>query len=76
MAHSDSHITDLPYVRGWFKFHNQLFGLLLWFDGRWRGENVATSEVEAVISNVIGLKDAIVYGVEVCYVLCLVVLSL
>ncbi|XP_071625772.1 long-chain fatty acid transport protein 4 [Temnothorax longispinosus] len=32
---------------------------------RWRGENVATSEVEAVISNVIGLKDATVFGVEV-----------
>ncbi|XP_072765367.1 long-chain fatty acid transport protein 1 [Anoplolepis gracilipes] len=32
---------------------------------RWRGENVATSEVEAVISNVIGFKDATVYGVEV-----------
>ncbi|XP_063238104.1 long-chain fatty acid transport protein 1-like [Bacillus rossius redtenbacheri] len=32
---------------------------------RWRGENVATSEVEAVISNVVGLKDAVVYGVEI-----------
>ncbi|CAL7934303.1 unnamed protein product [Xylocopa violacea] len=32
---------------------------------RWHGENVATSEVEAVISNVVGLKDAVVYGVEV-----------
>ena len=32
---------------------------------RWRGENVATAEVEGVISNVIGLKDAAVYGVEV-----------
>ncbi|XP_018351249.1 PREDICTED: long-chain fatty acid transport protein 4 [Trachymyrmex septentrionalis] len=32
---------------------------------RWRGENVATSEVEAVISNVIDLKDATVFGVEI-----------
>lgn len=32
---------------------------------RWKGENVSTSEVEAVISNVIGFKDAIVYGVEI-----------
>ncbi|XP_011351546.2 long-chain fatty acid transport protein 4 isoform X2 [Ooceraea biroi] len=32
---------------------------------RWRGENVATSEVEAVISNIINLKDAVVYGVQI-----------
>ncbi|XP_011704399.1 PREDICTED: long-chain fatty acid transport protein 4-like, partial [Wasmannia auropunctata] len=32
---------------------------------RWRGENVSTSEVEAVISNVISLKDATVFGVEI-----------
>ncbi|KAF4524074.1 hypothetical protein B566_EDAN013022 [Ephemera danica] len=32
---------------------------------RWKGENVATAEVEAAISNAIGLKDACVYGVEV-----------
>ncbi|XP_032779138.2 long-chain fatty acid transport protein 4 isoform X1 [Daphnia magna] len=32
---------------------------------RWRGENVSTSEVEAVISNVAALKDCCVYGVEV-----------
>ncbi|XP_020286096.1 long-chain fatty acid transport protein 4-like [Pseudomyrmex gracilis] len=32
---------------------------------RWRGENVSTTEVEAVVSNVTGLRDATVYGVEV-----------
>lgn len=32
---------------------------------RWRGENVSTNEVEAVISNVCHLSDATVYGVEV-----------
>lgn len=36
---------------------------------RWRGENVATQEVEANITNVIGLKDCVVYGVDVS-VLC------
>nr|XP_019558125.2 long-chain fatty acid transport protein 4 [Aedes albopictus]XP_029721150.1 long-chain fatty acid transport protein 4 [Aedes albopictus] len=32
---------------------------------RWRGENVATSEVEGVITNIIGLKDCAVYGVDI-----------
>ncbi|KAG7301019.1 hypothetical protein JYU34_015392 [Plutella xylostella] len=32
---------------------------------RWRGENVSTAEVEGVISSLIGLKDAIVYGVSI-----------
>jgi len=32
---------------------------------RWKGENVSTTEVEGVVSNVAGLKDAVVYGVEV-----------
>lgn len=32
---------------------------------RWRGENVATSEVEAVISNIVKLHDCVVYGIEV-----------
>lgn len=32
---------------------------------RWKGENVSTAEVEAVISNAIGLKDSVVYGVEI-----------
>ena len=32
---------------------------------RWRGENVSSTEVEATVSNMIELKDAVVYGVEV-----------
>jgi solute carrier family 27 (fatty acid transporter), member 1/4 len=32
---------------------------------RWKGENVSTSEVEALVSNVAGYRDAVVYGVEV-----------
>jgi len=32
---------------------------------RWKGENVSTAEVESVISSVYGLKDVVVYGVEV-----------
>lgn len=32
---------------------------------RWRGENVSTAEVEALISKVLGLRDVIVYGVLV-----------
>ena len=32
---------------------------------RWRGENVSTIEVEAVLSTVLKQQDTIVYGVEV-----------
>lgn len=32
---------------------------------RWRGENVSTTEVEATVSNMVQLKDAVVYGVEI-----------
>uniref|UniRef100_A0A1B6CWE8 long-chain-fatty-acid--CoA ligase n=1 Tax=Clastoptera arizonana TaxID=38151 RepID=A0A1B6CWE8_9HEMI len=32
---------------------------------RWKGENVSTSEVEAVVSNVANYRDCVVYGVEV-----------
>jgi len=32
---------------------------------RWRGENVSTIEVEAVLSTVLQQQDTIVYGVEV-----------
>lgn len=42
---------------------------------RWKGENVATSEVEAVISSVSELKDAVVYGVEVVIRKCVVLID-
>ncbi|XP_014205058.1 long-chain fatty acid transport protein 4 [Copidosoma floridanum] len=32
---------------------------------RWKGENVSTSEIEAIVSNLINYRDCIVYGVEV-----------
>ncbi|KAF5291935.1 hypothetical protein FQA39_LY14167 [Lamprigera yunnana] len=32
---------------------------------RWKGENVSTTEVEGIISNVVQLNDAAVYGVEI-----------
>jgi len=47
------------------RFTPKVFGLLTFYIFRWRGENVSTSEVEAVLSNVAQLSDAVVYGVEV-----------
>ncbi|XP_067947380.1 long-chain fatty acid transport protein 1-like [Watersipora subatra] len=46
------------------------FGYLYFMDRtgdtfRWKGENVSTSEVEALVSNAIDKKDAVAYGVEV-----------
>ncbi|RWS26536.1 Long-chain fatty acid transport protein 1-like protein, partial [Leptotrombidium deliense] len=32
---------------------------------RWKGHNVSTTEVESIISNVTGLADSVVFGVEV-----------
>ncbi|BES89299.1 fatty acid transport protein [Nesidiocoris tenuis] len=32
---------------------------------RWKGENVSTSEVEGVVSNLVDFKDCVVYGVEI-----------
>ena len=32
---------------------------------RWKGENVSTMEVEATVSAVVGLRDCVVYGVEI-----------
>ncbi|XP_075213342.1 long-chain fatty acid transport protein 4-like [Lycorma delicatula] len=32
---------------------------------RWKGENVSTSEVEGIVSNLINYRDCVVYGVQV-----------
>ena len=32
---------------------------------RWRGENVSTTEVESVVANICGHKEAVCYGVEI-----------
>ena len=45
---------------GWLYFKDRVGDTF-----RWRGENVSTAEVEAVISNMANLKDAAVYGVKV-----------
>lgn len=56
-------------------FLNQVFTFLphkksiCFVDFRWRGENVATSEVEGVITNIVGLKDCAVYGVDVSFMI-------
>jgi solute carrier family 27 (fatty acid transporter), member 1/4 len=42
---------------------------------RWRGENVSTTEVEAVISNIAGLNDCVVYGVEVIFIISITLVS-
>ncbi|XP_024939555.1 long-chain fatty acid transport protein 4 isoform X2 [Cephus cinctus] len=32
---------------------------------RWKGENVSTSEIEGILSNLVNYRDCIVYGVEI-----------
>ncbi|XP_015765840.1 PREDICTED: long-chain fatty acid transport protein 4-like isoform X2 [Acropora digitifera] len=45
---------------GYVRFHDRIGDTF-----RWRGENVSTAEVEATISNILGLRDVVVYGVKV-----------
>ena len=52
---------------GWIYFKDRVGDTF-----RWKGENVSTTEVEAIISNVTNLKDAAVYGVEVSILACTV----
>lgn len=60
---------DKAFVSGDLVIMNEL-GYIFFKDRtgdtfRWKGENVSTNEVEAVISSILGLKDCTVYGVEV-----------
>ncbi|XP_050307083.1 long-chain fatty acid transport protein 4 isoform X2 [Anthonomus grandis grandis] len=62
-------IGDSAFISGDILIADQ-FGYLFFKDRtgdtfRWKGENVSTSEVEAVISNIVNYKDVVVYGVEV-----------
>lgn len=59
-AYFDSGDILVMDILGYFYFKDRLGDTF-----RWRGENVATSEVEAVISNVVSLQDCVVYGVDV-----------
>jgi len=68
--HEISHFynTVFLYITGDLIVSDE-FGYLFFKDRtgdtfRWKGENVSTSEVEAVISNLVDYRDAIVYGVE------------
>ncbi|XP_067628869.1 long-chain fatty acid transport protein 4 isoform X1 [Eurosta solidaginis] len=56
----DMMVTD---ILGYFYFKDRTGDTF-----RWRGENVATQEVEAIITNLIGLQDCVVYGVDVPHV--------
>jgi len=45
---------------GWLYFRDRVGDTF-----RWKGENVSTAEVEAVLSSVLKLRDCVVYGVEI-----------
>ncbi|XP_076270843.1 fatty acid transport protein 1 [Rhynchophorus ferrugineus] len=69
VVHNVFRIGDSAFISGDILIADE-FGNLFFKDRtgdtfRWKGENVSTSEVEAVISNIVNYKDVIVYGVEI-----------
>ncbi|MFT3859422.1 MAG: long-chain-acyl-CoA synthetase [Aquabacterium sp.] len=80
-GYTDSKATEAKVFRNvlkkgdaWFNtgdlVRDQGFGHIAFVDRvgdtfRWKGENVATTEVEAALGTIDGIKEAVVYGVEV-----------
>ncbi|OBS76598.1 hypothetical protein A6R68_16969 [Neotoma lepida] len=69
IAHSVFHKGDSAYLSGDVLVMDEL-GYMYFRDRsgdtfRWRGENVSTTEVEAVLSRLLGQTDVAVYGVAV-----------
>lgn len=67
--HSPKEVILFAFVLGDIVVADE-FGYLYFKDRtgdtfRWKGENVSTTEVEAIISNLIHYKDCIVYGIQV-----------
>lgn len=61
------HSGKLYFLNGGKYFRFLMLISILYF--RWKGENVSTTEIEAVISNIVHLNDAVVFGVEVNHVI-------
>ena len=80
-GYTDSKATEAKVFRNVFKqgdawfntgdlVRDQGFGHIAFVDRvgdtfRWKGENVATTEVEAALGTIDGIEEAVVYGVEV-----------
>jgi len=80
-GYSDNSSTDKKIIRDVFRSGDTFFrsgdilikdelGWLYFKDRagdtfRWKGENVSTMEVEAIVSQVVGLRDCVVFGVQV-----------
>lgn len=69
VIHDVFHKGDAAFLSGDIIVSDK-FGYLYFKDRtgdtfRWKGENVSTSEVEAVMSNITSYRDVVVYGVQI-----------